>query len=208
MSKELITRTIKTEIRASENGEEYVIDGRPVVYNSPTDIYGMFEETIMPGALDDADLSDVRFCKNHDTSNVFARLKNGKGTMTLTPDEKGLRMSAGVDVPNNPLAATLYSEVTRGDITGMSFMFTVDAEHWEDENTDYPKRFIDKIGTIIEVSAVTFPAYEDTEINARDKNAVEAAKRIVEEVRNKIGDDKADAFEIELLKAKNKNIII
>lgn len=205
-NKELITRTINAEVRASENGR--TIEGRPVVFNSATDICGLFEEIIEPGALDGADLSDVRFCKNHDTSNVFARSKNGKGTMQLNPDENGLTMQADVDVENNPLAATLYSEVSRGDISGMSFMFSIAAERWENTDSDYPTRYIEKIGSVIEVSAVTFPAYEATEISARDKDAVEAAKRIVEAVRSQGDNNEAEALELELLKAKNKNILI
>ena len=176
--KEIIERVRQTEVKAAEGGS--VIDGRPIVFNSPTDIGGWFEETIRPGALDEADLSDVRFCKNHDTSNVFARSKNGKGTMELTPDDEGLLMSAEVDAAGNPLAATLYSEVSRGDIDGMSFMFTVDEEIWEDLDTEYPKRFITKIGTVLEVSAVTFPAYPQTTISARAKETLENVRSMAE----------------------------
>lgn len=204
--KELIRRTYNAEVRATDDG--HTIEGRPIVFNSATDICGVFKEIIEPGALDDADLSDVRFCKNHDTSNVFARSRNGKGTMQLNPDNKGLGIVADVDVENNPLAATLYSEVTRGDISGMSFMFSVDAERWEDEESDYPTRYIEKIGSVIEVSAVTFPAYEATEISARDKDAMEMAKRTVEAVRSQGDNGEAEALELELLKAKNRNILI
>ena len=202
--KEIIERVRKTEVRAAEG--ENVIEGRPIVYDSPTDIGGWFEETIVSGALDKTDLSDVRFCKNHDTNNVYARSKNGKGTMTLTPDDKGLGMAAGVDVAGNPLAATLYSEVSRGDIDGMSFMFTVDDERWEDLESDYPKRFITKIGTVLEVSAVTFPAYPQTTISARAKEALENARGAAEAARAL---DKAEADRLlELEKEKIKLISI
>lgn len=178
---EIIERVRQTEVRADEGGN--IIDGRPIVFNQPTDIAGWFEETIEAGALDDTDLSDVRFCKNHDTSNVYARSKKGKGTMTLTPDDEGLLMSAEVDKENNPLAATLYSEISRGDIDGMSFMFTVAEDRWEELDSDYPKRFITKIGTVLEVSAVTFPAYPQTTIGARAKDALENARGEAEAAR-------------------------
>lgn len=178
---EIIERVRQTEVRADEGGN--IIDGRPIVFNQPTDIAGWFEETIEAGALDDTDLSDVRFCKNHDTSNVYARSKKGKGTMTLTPDDEGLLMSAEVDKENNPLAATLYSEISRGDIDGMSFMFTVAEDRWEELDSDYPKRFITKIGTVLEVSAVTFPAYPQTTISARAKDALENARGEAEAAR-------------------------
>lgn len=202
--KEIIERVRQTEVRAGEG--EYTIDGRPVVYDTPTDIGGWFEETIVSGALNDTNLSDVRFCKNHDTSNVFARSKNGKGTMALTPDDKGLAIRAEVDAPGNPLAATLYSEVNRGDIDGMSFMFTVGEERWEDLDTDYPKRFITKIDTIFEVSAVTFPAYPTTTISARAEEALENARSEAEAARAL---DKAEADRLlELEKEKVKLISI
>lgn len=178
---EIIERVRQTEVRADEGGN--IIDGRPIVFNQPTDIAGWFEETIEAGALDDTDLSDVRFCKNHDTSNVYARSKKGKGTMTLTPDDEGLLISAEVDKENNPLAATLYSEISRGDIDGMSFMFTVAEDRWEELDSDYPKRFITKIGTVLEVSAVTFPAYPQTTIGARAKDALENARGEAEAAR-------------------------
>lgn len=201
---EIIERARQTEVRADE--EANTIVGRPVVYDTPTDIGGWFEETIEKGALDGTDLSDVRLCKNHDTSNVFARSKNGKGTMKLTPDDEGLDMSAVVDTEGNPLAATLYSEVSRGDIDGMSFMFTVEEDRWEDLDTDYPKRFISKIGAILEVSAVTFPAYPTTSISARAKEAVETARSEAEALRAL---DMAEAnIELELEKEKIKILSI
>ena len=197
---EIIERVRQTEVRAGEGGN--IIDGRPIVFNQPTDIGGWFEETIEPGALDEADLSDVRFCKNHDTNNVYARSKKGKGTMTLTPDDEGLLVSAEVDKENNPLAATLYSEVNRGDIDGMSFMFTVADERWEDLESDYPKRFITKIGTVLEVSAVKFPAYPQTTIGARAKDALENARSEAEAARALKGAEADKLLELEKEKIK------
>lgn len=182
--KELIRRAFLTEVRAAgEDGG--LIEGKPIVFGSQTDICGWFGEVIDQGALDEADLSDVRFCKNHDTSNVYARFKRGRAnnTMNLQPTLEGLEIEAKLDTENNPLAATLYSEVKRGDISGMSFMFTVADEEWKNLDTDYPIRHIKKIGTVIEVSAVTFPAYEATQINARDADAVEAAKQALENAK-------------------------
>ena len=103
--------------------------------------------------------------------------------MTLTPDGEGLLISAEVDKEHNPLAATLYSEISRGDIDGMSFMFTVAEDRWEELDSDYPKRFITKIGTVLEVSAVTFPAYPQTTIGARAKDALENARGEAEAAR-------------------------
>lgn len=213
MSKlELISRSYLAEVRAAGD-EEGRIQGRPIVFGSQTDIGGWFGEVIDDGALDEADLSDVRFCKNHDTSNVYARFKRGKenNTMNLAISRDGLDIDAGLDVKGNPLAATLYSEVKRGDISGMSFMFSVEDEEWKNLDTDYPIRHIRKIGTVIEVSAVTFPAYEATQISARDAEAVEAARQALEDAKeqrkaaeaaeHEAEAKRAAALELEKLKA-------
>lgn len=185
MSKlELISRSYLAEVRTA--GEEDArIQGRPIVFGSQTDIGGFFGEVIDEGALDEADLSDVRFCKNHDTSNVYARFKRSKdnNTMNLTISKDGLDIDAGLDVKGNPLAATLYSEVKRGDISGMSFMFSVREQEWKNLDSDYPIRHIKKIGSVVEVSAVTFPAYEATQISARDAETVEAARQALENAK-------------------------
>lgn len=199
-NKEIIERVRPTEVRAAE-GDEKIVEGRAVVFGEPTDICGWFQETIAPGALDETDLSDVRFCKNHDTTNVFARSKKGKGTLQLNKGDEGLDVAASLDTEGNPLAATLYSEISRGDIDGMSFMFTVEAEEWEDLETDYPKRTITKIGTILEVSAVTFPAYPQTSIGARAKDALENARSAAEAARA-LKEAAADKLQLEKEKIK------
>lgn len=176
------------EVRAEQDEKHGAsLTGRPVVYSSPTDIGGMFEEIIEPGALDGADLTDVRFLVNHNTCMIpLARSRNNNehSTMQLTPDADGLVLDrVMLDVENNVEARALYSAVQRGDVSGMSFMFSVADEWWENVETDYPTRHITKIASIVEVSAVTFPAYPDTEINARGgplesaRNALESARK-------------------------------
>lgn len=205
----LIKRAFDAEMRAAGT-EESIIEGHPIVYGSATDICGWFAEIIEPGALDEADLTDVRLCKNHDTSNVYARSKKGaeNSTMTLTPDESGLHISASLDTENNPLAAAYYSEVQRGDISGMSFMFSVAEETWSNLESDYPTRHITKIGSVVEVSGVTFPAYEATDISARNEQAAEAARSAVEAARSASDDYKAEADKLALEKEKIKLITI
>lgn len=196
-------RAFMFDIRAKQNDRGNYIEGRPVVYGKETDIGGMFREEILQGALDDTDLHDVCFLTNHDLSRIpLARSRNNtsNSTLQLAVDKEGLRIRAYLDTENNADAKALYSAIERGDITGMSFMFWVEEERWEDVDTDYPKRFIEKISTIVEVSAVTFPAYEDTEIMARDKDALESAKRALESVRGK----SLVSDELELWKEKVK----
>ena len=199
------------EVRAEadEKTGGSTITGRPIVYGSKTDIGGWFAEIIEPGALDGADLTDVRFLVNHNTSMIpLARSRNNNenSTMQLTPDGEGMGMSANVDTVNNSTARELDSAVRRGDISGMSFMFSVADERWEDVDSDYPTRHILKIASVIEVSAVTFPAYEDTEINARG-GALESARAALESARKARRSNAPEGAADELALAKAKNNI-
>ena len=203
MSKELLRRNYNFEIRAEHDDEKgNIILGQPIVYESETDIGGMFKEIIHRGSLDKTDLTDVRFLVNHDTSKIpLARSrKNTKNsTMQLSPDDSGLGIRVTLDTENNSEARALYSAVQRGDITGMSFMFGIDDEEWENLDSNYPTRHIRSISTVIEVSAVTFPAYESTSISARDKSALDNARQAVDTARSK-----SVETDLELAKLKAK----
>lgn len=201
--KDLEKRAYAFEVRAEEGETGAIITGRPIVYNSRTDIGGMFDEVIEQGALDDADLTDVRFLVNHDLSRIplaRSRRNNGNSTMLLTPDLEGLAIRVNLDVENNSEARSLYSAVQRGDITGMSFMFSVNDEEWDDLESDHPTRRVKKIGSVVEVSAVTFPAYEATTIDARSKEALESARSALESVRQQR--EQSVDTDLELAKAK------
>lgn len=185
MSKEI--RAFTFEVRA-ENNEEHgnFLEGRPIVYDSRTDL-GWYDEIIERGALDTTDLKDVRFLVNHNTDMIpLARSRNNtvNSTMQMEIDEKGMKIRVDLDTENNTEAKSLYSAVERGDIDGMSFMFTVDEDRWEDIDSDHPTRSILKISKVFEVSAVTFPAYEDTSIQARGlSEALDSAKESLENVK-------------------------
>lgn len=202
--KELERRTYSFDVKTESNEEGDIITGRPIVYNSRTDL-GYFDEVIESGALDQADLTDVRFLVNHDVSKIplaRSRRNNGNSTMQLTPDQNGLGIEVKLDTENNAEAKALRSAVQRGDISGMSFMFSVDDEEWENLESDHPTRHIRKIGSVVEVSAVTFPAYESTEIYARSKEALDNARSALESARQQsAGSLESD---IELLKEKTK----
>lgn len=200
--KELEKRSYDFEVRAETNEKGYVITGRPIVYNSYTDI-GYYDEVIEIGALDRTDLTDVRFLVNHNTEMIplaRSRRNNGNSTMQLTPDDQGLVIEVKLDVENNTDARALYSAIERGDISGMSFMFSVDDEEWDDLESDHPTRHIRKIGSVVEVSAVTFPAYESTEINARSKAALDNARSALENARQQNAPEVDTS--LELAKAK------
>lgn len=206
MKKELVRRSYNFEVRAEEIDGEKVITGRPIVYESETDL-GWFNEIIARGALDGADLTDVRFLVNHDTKMIplaRSRRNNGNSTMKMTVDYEGLNLDfVKLDTENNSTSRALYSAVERGDISGMSFMFSIDDEEWRDLDSDKPTRIIRKISTVVEVSAVTFPAYESTEIYARDKEALDSARSALDNARQSQA-AALDKAELELLKEKIK----
>ena len=203
--KPLEQRSYSFEVRAESGEKGNLITGRPIVYESKTDL-GWFDEIIERGALDGADLTDVRFLVNHDISKIplaRSRRNNGNSTMQLSPDYEGMAIEVQLDTENNSEARSLYSAVQRGDITGMSFMFSIDDEEWSDLESDHPVRHIRKIGSVVEVSAVTFPAYESTEINARSNEALESARLALEKAKEERGQSvETDLNELELEKAK------
>ena len=199
---ELEKRSYSFEVLAEENENGNIITGRAIVYDSKTDL-GDFDEVIERGALDKTDLTDVRFLVNHDLSNITlarSRRNNGNSTMQLMVNNDGMDIRVTLDTENNAQARALYSAVQRGDISGMSFMFSIRDEEWDDLDTDHPTRRIKDIGTVVEVSAVTFPAYESTEISARCKDALESARSALESARQQRGTS-LDS-DLELLKAK------
>ena len=206
MKNELIRRNYDFEIRAEKDKKRgNIIVGRPIVYDSKTDIAGMFAEVIEKGALKKTNLEDVRFLVNHDQSKVplaRSRRNSKNSTMQLSVDDEGMEIQVELDTENNTEARNLYSAIERGDITGMSFMFGIDDEEWENLDSDYPTRHIKSISTVVEVSAVTFPAYEDTSISARDKSAVETARIAVETARSGEVDTSSKKLELEKLKIK------
>lgn len=182
---DLVRRSYSFEIRAENDERGNIITGRPIVYNVRTNI-GPFDEVIDSGALDGADLRDVRFLVNHDVSKIplaRSRRNNGNSTMQLSVDTQGMQIHVQLDTENNAEARALYSAVQRGDISGMSFMFSISGEAWDDLDSDHPTRHITSIDSVVEVSAVTFPAYPSTEISARSKEALESARSELESAR-------------------------
>lgn len=147
------------ETRAAD--EKRTLVGYAAVFNSEADIGGWWIETIAPGAFTETITGDVRALVDHDHGRVIGRTKSG--TLRLSEDAKGLRIE--VDVPDTTDGNDLWTLVERGDISGMSFGFRVTKQEW-DETVDPPRRTIQKVD-LMEVSAVAWPAFDDTEIGKR-----------------------------------------
>ncbi len=195
--------TFEARAEKGDNGKNVIV-GRPIVYEQKTDL-GFFDEIIERGALDKTDLRDVRFLVNHDISRIplaRSRRNNENSTMQLTVDKDGMGIRVTLDTENNADARALYSAVERGDISGMSFMFSVKRDAWDDLESDHPTRRVKEIGTVVEVSAVTFPAYEQTEIGTRCKTALDNARAALDSAREQRGNVDTSGLELEKLKAK------
>lgn len=181
-------RAFEFEVRAKQDDEKGdYLTGQAIVYNEKTNL-GWYDEIIADGALADTDLKDVRFLVNHNTDMIpLARSRNNNTNSTMQLEVvpgAGLSIRVNLDTENNAEAKSLYSAVKRGDISGMSFMFTVDKDKWDDVDTEHPTRTITGISKVFEVSAVTFPAYEATSIQARGlSDALESARASLESVK-------------------------
>lgn len=180
-------RQISFDIRALKDEKRgSYITGRPIVYGSMTDL-GYFNEIIEPGALANTDLRDVPFFVNHNIDMIplaRSRNNNANSTMQLAVVDEGMDIGVYLDTERNSDSRSLYSAVDRGDISGMSFMFLVDKDSWEDRDSDHPTRHIVSIAKVFEVSAVTFPAYAATSLQARGlPDALDSAKAILESIR-------------------------
>jgi HK97 family phage prohead protease len=199
MSKE--TRAFAFEVRAEENEQHGTyITGTPIVFNQETDL-GFCSERIDPNALAETDLKDVRFLIGHNTSMIpLARSRNNNenSTMQMSVTDDGMDIRVDLDTENNAEARALYSAVKRGDMSGMSFMFTVDKDSWEDTDTDYPKRTILSIRKVYEVSAVAFPAYEGTSIQAASEgDTLDSVRASLESARQQLAEERAEQARLE-----------
>ena len=190
MKKEI--RMFEFEVRAEQDEQHgNILTGRPIVFGQRTNM-GFFDEIIEQGALDTTDLKDVRFLVNHNTDMIpLARSRNNNenSTMQMSVDSDGMKIRVDLDTENNAEARSLYSAVSRGDLSGMSFMFSVDADSWDDAESEHPTRRIRSIKRVMEVSAVTFPAYSQTSIQVRGlSDALDSAKESLDNERAKLAE--------------------
>lgn len=167
--REIRTLSEPVEIRADDNGEIRVA-GYAAVFGEETSIGGAFIERIAPGAFRNAleRGDDVVFLVNHDGL-PLARTRSG--TLTLSEDERGLYMETVLDGAD-PDVRALVPKMKRGDLDKMSFAFVPMRQTWDDSG-DMPKRTIEDVA-LHDVSIVTTPAYEGTEIGLRSLEAFRA----------------------------------
>lgn len=166
-------RNMVLEVKKDENEEpqegSFLVRGYATTYNEPYVLYSddkqIIREQVSPNAFDDSNMDDVIMQYDHE-GRVFARMSNN--TLKLTSDEHGLLIEA--DLSGTTIGRQLYEEIKGGYTSKMSFGFTVDeddVEESEEEGRRVYLRTITRIGKLYDVSAVSLPANDGTEISAR-----------------------------------------
>ena len=178
------TRSLQTELktRAEPDAQDMYIEGYFAVFNRQTELWPGAYEEIAPGAFDETLNNDIRALINHDTTLVLGRTK--ENTLELKADSYGLWGRVKIN-PNDSDAVNLYERVKRGDVDQCSFGFNITSEEtdWRDDGT--VKWTITGID-LHEVSVCTFPAYEDTGVQARKAEVEQHRQRLLEAKKNKL----------------------
>lgn len=181
-NKEKHIRNQATNFQTRSEEDKKVIEGYFIVFNSETELWPGAYEEVAPEALDNTINDDIRALVNHDMNLVLGRTKNN--TLDLRVDEKGLW--ASIEINENDLdAMNLYERVKRGDVDQCSFGFRIleeDTEHNDDGTIKWTIREIE----LFEVSVVTFPAYEETSVQARMKQAEQIEKRKLDKKKSEL----------------------
>ncbi len=168
------------ELRENDDGTRTLV-GYAVKWEKKSHVLGYyykFREQFKKGAFAESlQKDDQRFLWSHDTSKVLGRTKNG--TLRLEEDSIGLRFE--LDLPDTTLGNDTYKSINRGDVDGVSFGFRKESDDVEEPEDDLPLRTVTK-AKLLEVSAVAFPAYPDSEVSARGydpiKQHIESEKQL------------------------------
>lgn len=171
----LINRQSRFKTRADEETGKRYISGYFAVFGDIYEILPGMTEEVDPHAFDEALDDDIRCLADHDSRIVLGR--NIAGTLMLKIDDKGLWGEVEIN-PNDTEAMNVYARVQRGDVNQCSFAFDV-IEQEEQWNGNAVHWILKKV-KLYEVSVVTFPAYEGTEVDARRKEVEKTKKRQTE----------------------------
>jgi len=186
-------RAVTHAVEYREEGEEKYFEGYGVLFNTPTDM-GYFTEEVAPGAEIEVMQDDVRGLMNHGEDKVLGRTKSG--TMTMTVDERGIKYKILYN-PNDPDHVSAREKVKRGDISQSSFAFRVKDDKWEKRNGK-EHRTILKFKRLIDMSLVTYAAYESTTV------AMRSANRKSDDYKKDLAEMDKDSMKLDLERIKTK----
>lgn len=194
ITKDRMYRSFNFETREKTEDGKLIVQGQPVVFNKETVIWEYegvkYKEIIDARAFDNAKMNDVVLNIDHE-GKPAAKTRNK--TMQLEIKADGLYMEA--DLSQNATGRELYEDIQNGFYDRMSFAFTIEESSY---NRDTRTRTILKIKRLYDVSAVTFPAYEQTTISARSWAEAQHEIEAAEVARA------AEAAQIETLRLKNQ----
>ena len=160
---------LDSEIETRDDSLE--VSGYGIVFDKESVLLGDFKEVISKRALDDVDMSDVYLFSQHNSTDILG--STSSGTMTLNVTDKGLHFRA--NLPDTNLGRDTYTLIKRGDLKSCSFAFTVSKDTWD--MTKSPEiRTVHQIGKLGEISVVTHPAYEDTNVSRRSLDVLKECK--------------------------------
>ncbi|WP_414043076.1 HK97 family phage prohead protease [Macrococcus sp. EM39E] len=195
MSKEVRTLEAEIEVRKLEDdSSEMIVEGYALRFNTWSENLGNFIETITPEALKNTELNNLRLLFNHNWDNVLGR--QSAETLDIEVDEVGLRFKA--KLPNTTLGRDLYEQIRVGNINQCSFEFTLDKDGEDvkyDTKESIYKRTVKAIKRIREISIVSLPAYESSD--------VAIALRSIEQLEKR---NQLDLVQVELDLFKLKNL--
>lgn len=194
----------KSEFRVEkreENKDLNIVEGYAALFDSPTVIGDWFREEILPGAFDDVLLDDVRCLFNHDPNFILARSNQGKGTLELFVDGKGLLYR--YTTPDRQYAKDLQDAIDSGDVTQSSFAFKPKETIWKETENEMDLRQIVKLERLYDVSPVTYPAYADTTVAKRSHEAFKTEKQNAEAEKREAGKKELSLIEAQLIINQN-----
>lgn len=187
-----------TETIKAVDNEKMIVEGYALRFNTLSNDLGGFVETISPQALEDADLSDVRCLIDHDPSKVLGRTKSE--TLSLKVDDEGLYFRCRL--PDTSYSRDLYENIRLGNINQCSFGFVLDEDGDTVERRDDGlfKRTLNRIRSLFDVSVVTYPAYNDTDVAPALRSIEKVKEKEQEEIRQREQEQEEQRKQSELLK--------
>lgn len=174
------------EARADDSGNTSSIGGYAAVFNIRANVNGLFDEVIMPGAFSRtlAENKDIVAIVNHNFDNILGRTSNG--LLTLTEDDRGLKFE--LQSNNTPKVHQVFEDVKCRNLKDCSFLFFAKEEEWDYTITP-PLRTVKDVD-LVEISLVTLPVYEGTEVSARSQEftkEIETRRKMINQIKNILG---------------------
>lgn len=162
------------DLKTRNDSGEPTLTGRFVAYGDVYQVWDGATESIAPGAFRNSISQDVRALYNHNHDIVLGRVS--AGTLSLEDREDGLWGTIKIN-PNDSDAMNAYERIKRGDVTGCSFGFDIKSEETDRREDGTVHWTITEVDPLVEVSCVTFPAYEATHVSARGRQIDNMQKR-------------------------------